>query len=82
MVFLVGMLALWVVHAFSWPLILVVLAATFLVRAAERGRIEQAMRTVLIAGAGVFVISHPRMWPLLLIVFGVMKLIGSGRRVW
>lgn len=79
LVLLIGLGVLFVMKIASFPLIMLVIGAAFLVRQAERGRFEQALRTVLMVGAGIFVISNPRLWPLLLVAFGVMKLLGHKR---
>ena len=64
----------------SWPAILLVLAAVFLVHQAEHGRAQSAIRVIAMVGVGAIVLSNPRFWPILVIGFGVMKLLG-GRRV-
>lgn len=77
---IVGFGALFVLHALSMPAILLVVAATFLVHQAEHGRVQPAIRTIAMVGAGILVLTNPRFWPILLIGFFVMKLFG-GRRV-
>lgn len=77
---MLGFGALFVLHALSMPAILLVVAATFLVHQAEHGRIQPAIRTIAMVGAGILVLTNPRFWPILLIGFFVMKLFG-GRRV-
>lgn len=77
---MVGFGALLVLKAMSWPLVLLVIGAAFLVHQAEHGRLNHALRTVAIAGSVLFVASNPRFWPVLLIAFGLFKLMG-GRRV-
>jgi hypothetical protein len=80
-ILLFGLGALFLMKLATWPMILLVMAAAFLVRQAERGRFEHGLRMVAFMGAGLFVATNPRMWPLLLIAFGVMKLFGM-RRIW
>jgi Double zinc ribbon len=77
---MVGFGALFVLKAMSWPLVLLVVGAVFIVHQAEHGRLNQALRTAAIAGSVLFVASNPRFWPVLLIAFGLFKLLG-GRRV-
>ncbi len=81
-VLIFGMAALFLMKLMSWPLFLLVGAAAFLVYQAERGRLNQSLRMVIMAGAGLFVMSNPRMWPIMLVAFVVMKLLGGNRRIW
>jgi ribosomal protein L40E len=77
---LIGFGAVAILHAMSWPAIMLVLAAVFLVHQAEHGRAQHAIRTIAIVGMGAVLMSNPRFWPILVVGFGLMKLFG-GRRI-
>jgi hypothetical protein len=82
LVLLVGIVALVVMKAFTWPLFLLVGAAAILVHHAERGRLSQGLKVVGMGAAIALVAANPQIWPVLLIAFIFAKILGKGRRVW
>lgn len=81
-VLILGLIGLSVMKLMSLPFLLLVGGAAFLVYQAEHGRFIQSLRMVIMAVAGWFVITNPRMWPILIAAFLLIKLLGGNRRIW
>jgi ribosomal protein L40E len=79
-VLIFGIIALMVLKLATWPLIMLVLGAAFLVHQAERGRLEQALKGAAIVGAIALVANNPRMWPLIIVGIVLMKIVGSSKK--
>jgi hypothetical protein len=75
-VLLVGVVALMLFKALTWPLLLALLAVAFFVQQAERGRAEQALRTLITVGALVVVLMNPKFGPGMKFLFTGANMLG------
>lgn len=80
-VVLVGIGVLFALKMVTVPLVLLVLATGYLIKQAERGRLEQSLKMVLIIGAGYLAMTNPRFWPMWIAAFIIMKIMPPRGRV-